>query len=87
MVLFLPNEEHTRGARAMVDDGPEVFMVRFLTPCGPVVDILLQQCFNPIRSCRISIKSGLILLDADTVCSKFQNIRLCEEDTQSTSSH
>lgn len=58
MVLFQPNEEHTGGAQAMVDDG--------LYEKVPVPDIVLGQHSNPIRTGQVNIRPGPILVAADT---------------------
>lgn len=59
MVLFQPNEEHTGGAQAMVDDG---LYDKVLVP-----DIVLGQHSIPMRSGKIDIRPGAILVAADIV--------------------
>lgn len=58
IVLFQPDEEHTGGAQAMVDDG--------LYDKVPVPDIVLGQHSIPMRSGRINIRPGVVLAAADT---------------------
>ncbi|TPX11561.1 uncharacterized protein E0L32_007772 [Thyridium curvatum] len=63
LVLFQPNEEHTGGAQAMVDDG--------LYDKVPRPDIVMAQHLMQIPSGAVSIKPGPVLVSADTV-----NIRI-----------
>lgn len=58
LVLFQPNEEHTGGAQAMIDDG--------LYEKVPIPDIVLGQHSNPIRSGKVNMRPGVILVAADT---------------------
>ncbi|KAL8950448.1 MAG: hypothetical protein Q9222_003516 [Ikaeria aurantiellina] len=59
ILLFQPNEEHTWGAQAMLNDG--------LYKKVQVPDIVLGQHSMPMRTGRVNIRSGPILTAADTV--------------------
>ena len=50
IVLFQPNEEHTGGAQAMLDDG--------LYDKVKVPDIVLGQHSMPMRTGRVNVRSG-----------------------------
>ena len=59
VVLFQPNEEHTGGAKAMLDDG--------LYQKVKVPDVVLGQHAMPLKTGTVNIKSGTILSAADIV--------------------
>ncbi|UKZ88687.1 uncharacterized protein TrAFT101_004430 [Trichoderma asperellum] len=58
-VLFQPNEEHTGGAQSMINDG--------LYEKIPKPDVVMAQHLMQIPSGTLSIKSGPVLVSADTV--------------------
>lgn len=58
-VLFQPNEEHTGGAQSMIDDG--------LYEKIPKPDVIMAQHLMQIPSGTLSVKSGPVLVSADTV--------------------
>ena len=58
IVLFQPNEEHTGGAQAMLDDD--------LYGKVPVPDLVLGQHSVPLREGTIKIRPGPVLVAADT---------------------
>ncbi|UKZ61395.1 uncharacterized protein TrAtP1_002660 [Trichoderma atroviride] len=60
VLLFQPNEEHTGGAQAMVDDG--------LYDKIPTPDVVMAQHLLPIHSGAVSLRAGPVLVSADTVC-------------------
>lgn len=60
ITLFQPNEEHTGGARAMVDDG-------LYDKIGARPDIILAQHLMQIPSGSVSVREGPVLVSADTV--------------------
>ncbi|KAL7894388.1 metal-dependent amidase/aminoacylase/carboxypeptidase [Trichoderma sp. TUCIM 5745] len=60
ILLFQPNEEHTGGAQAMVDDG--------LYDKIPTPNVVMAQHLMPIQSGAVSLKGGPVLVSADTVC-------------------
>jgi amidohydrolase len=59
IVLFQPDEEETGGAQAMVDDG--------LYGRVPVPDLMLGQHVVPARAGTVAIKSGPVLLAANSM--------------------
>lgn len=59
IVLFQPNEEHTGGAQAMVDDR--------LYDKIPMPDVVMAQHLMQIPSGSVSIKPGHVLVSADTM--------------------
>jgi amidohydrolase len=58
VIVFQPDEEETRGAQAMVDDG--------LYSKVPIPDIMLGQHLVPSRSGTVAIRSGPVLVAADS---------------------
>lgn len=58
VILYQPNEEHTGGAQAMLNDG--------LYERVPVPDIVMAQHLMQIPAGSVSIKSGHVLVSADT---------------------
>lgn len=63
IVVFQPDEEHTGGARAMVDGG--------LYDRVPIPDVVLAQHAMAIKSGMVSVRDGPVLVSADTM-----NIRM-----------
>lgn len=59
VVVFQPDEEHTRGAQAMVDHG--------LYDIVPVPDAIFGQHSGPFQAGHINITGGPVLVSADTV--------------------
>ena len=59
LAVFQPNEEHTGGAQAMVDDG--------LYSKVPIPGVVLAQHSNAIKEGMLNIRSGPVLVAADTV--------------------
>ncbi|KAI1132551.1 hypothetical protein F5Y10DRAFT_274708 [Nemania abortiva] len=59
VVVFQPNEEHTGGAKAMLDDG--------LYDCVPIPDVVLAQHSGPFKAGTLNIRGGPVLVSADTV--------------------
>lgn len=57
--LFQPDEEETGGAQAMIDDG--------LYETIPIPDVMLGQHVVPLPAGQIAVKSGPILVAADSV--------------------
>ena len=60
IALFQPNEEHTGGAQAMLDD-------HLYERLGVRPDAVFAQHLSPIPSGSISIRPGPVLVSADTV--------------------
>ncbi|KUJ16720.1 peptidase family M20/M25/M40 protein [Mollisia scopiformis] len=59
IAIFQPNEEHTGGAQAMVDDG--------LYDLIPVPDVVFAQHSLAIKTGMVSIKAGPVLVSAETM--------------------
>jgi amidohydrolase len=59
IALFQPNEERTGGAQAMVDDG--------LYTKVPRPDVLLGQHIEPFKAGEVRIRSGDLLVHADSI--------------------
>lgn len=59
VVVFQPDEEHTGGAQAMVDQG--------LYDIVPVPDAIFGQHSGPFQAGHINIKPGPVLVSADTI--------------------
>ncbi|KAK0705597.1 hypothetical protein B0H67DRAFT_637779 [Lasiosphaeris hirsuta] len=59
LVVFQPDEEETGGAQAMLDDG--------LYDRVPVPDLMLGQHVGPLRAGTVAIRSGPILVAADSL--------------------
>lgn len=59
VLVFQPNEEHTGGAQAMVDQG--------LYDIAPVPDAIFGQHSGPFQAGHINIRSGPVLVSADSV--------------------
>lgn len=60
LILFQADEEETGGARAMIEDG--------LYERVPVPDLMLGQHIVPSIAGTVSIRSGPVLVAADSVC-------------------
>ena len=58
IVLFQPNEERGKGARAMVDDG--------LYGKIPKPDVVLAQHVQPGRAGKVAVKAGTMIASADS---------------------
>ena len=58
IVLFQPNEERGKGARAMVDDG--------LYGKIPEPDVVLAQHVQPGRAGKVAVKAGTMIASADS---------------------
>ncbi|KAL1846578.1 hypothetical protein Daus18300_014222 [Diaporthe australafricana] len=59
VLVFQPNEEHTGGAQAMVDEG--------LYDIVPVPDAIFGQHSGPFQAGHVRIRSGPVLVSADSV--------------------
>ncbi|KAI1756794.1 hypothetical protein F4782DRAFT_526469 [Xylaria castorea] len=59
VIVFQPDEEETGGAQAMINDG--------LYTKVPIPDIMLAQHIVPSKSGTVSIRSGPVLVAADSV--------------------
>ncbi|CAK7204354.1 hypothetical protein SEUCBS139899_007109 [Sporothrix eucalyptigena] len=58
VVLFQPNEERGKGARAMVEDG--------LYDKIPEPDVVLAQHVMPMRAGKVAVKAGTMIASADS---------------------
>ncbi|KAB5527992.1 putative amidohydrolase [Coniochaeta sp. 2T2.1] len=58
VLLFQPNEERGKGARAMVDDG--------LYDRVPEPDVVLAQHVMPMRAGKVAVKAGTMIASADS---------------------
>lgn len=59
IAMFQPNEEHTRGAQAMIDDG----LYEMIT----VQEVLLVQHVVPLKTETVAVRPGVALLQRDEV--------------------